>query len=74
MLTLLAMALGPASWSGALTAGGYTFIAFLMMTSVGPLFATVVRHLRLPLRWISAGVGECGVLAPVPGDVKRTAS
>jgi len=50
VLSLLAMLLAPASARGALTAAGYTFAAFMMMTTAGPLFATVLRHLGLPLR------------------------
>ncbi len=50
VLTLLAMILSPATWLGALTAAGYTFVAFLVMTGAGPACATAVRHLRLPLR------------------------
>ncbi|MCD9005086.1 histidine kinase [Luteimonas sp. XNQY3] len=50
VLTLLAMLLAPVSTRGALTASGYTFAAFMMMTTAGPLFATVLRHLGLSLR------------------------
>ncbi|MET0328703.1 MAG: histidine kinase, partial [Luteimonas sp.] len=49
-LTLLAMLISPATLAGALTASGYSFVAFLLMTTAGPACATLVRHLRLPLR------------------------
>lgn len=49
-LTLLAMLVSPATLAGAVTASGYSFIAFLLMTTAGPACATLVRHLRLPLR------------------------
>ena len=50
VLTLLASIMAPVSVRGALTAAGYMFVGFLMMTTAGPLFATVVRHLRPALR------------------------
>lgn len=50
VLTLLAMLVSPATTAGAFTASGYSFVAFLLMTTAGPLCATLVRHRRLPLR------------------------
>ena len=49
LLTLLGALVGPVSRVGAFTASGYMFIAFLLMTTAGPLLATWVRHRRLSL-------------------------
>jgi len=50
VLTLLATMISSVTWIGALTMSSYTFIAFLLMTTTGPLCATLVRHWRLPLQ------------------------
>lgn len=50
LLTLLGALIGPVTAVGAVAASAYMFVAFVLMTTAGPLLATCVRHLRLPLR------------------------
>lgn len=50
VLTLLGTLMAPVTLRGALSASAYTFVGFLMMTTAGPGFATLARHLGLPPR------------------------
>ncbi|MCD9028245.1 histidine kinase [Luteimonas sp. BDR2-5] len=69
VLSSLGMLVGGGSLRGAVLGGGYTFAGFLVMTTAGPAFATLVRHLRLRrerlwvvVAWIA------GIVAAYLGD------
>ncbi len=67
LITSLAMLVG--GTGGALLAGLYSFVGFLVMTSAGPALATAVRHLRLRRERLWVVVAwVVGIVAAYLGD------
>ena len=47
-LTVVGVGVGTGNYRDGLASGGYLFVAFLLMSSLGPAAATLVRHRRWP--------------------------
>ncbi len=47
-LTVVGVGVGTGNYRAGLASGGYLFVAFLLMSSLGPAAATLVRHRRWP--------------------------